>query len=136
MLLFKLGDMVNFMKNLPIENLQQRAKHFVQERDWEQYQTPRDVCMSLSIEASELLELFLWLKDTEVAAIKDNQKKMPAIKDEIADVFYWVIRLADMLNIDLEVAFLEKLKKNELKYPVETCKGKTEKYTELQTLPE
>lgn len=62
------------MMNLPIENLKQRARQFVQDRGWEQYQTPRNVCMSLCIEASELLELFLWLKDTEVAVIKDDPK--------------------------------------------------------------
>ncbi len=127
------GD--KFMKQLAIEDLQLKARHFVRERDWEQYQTSRDICMSLNIEASELLELFLWLKDAEVAEIKSNQKKMPAIREEIADVFYWLIRLADTLDIDLELAFIEKLQKNELKYPVEFCKGKTEKYTELVTLP-
>lgn len=116
-----------------IGDLQSKARQFVTERDWNQYQNPKDMSTALAIEAAELMELFLWLNAQEVLEIKTNQQKFLAIKDEVADVFYWVIRLADILEIDLPTAFLEKLEKNKQKYPVESCKGKSAKYTELAT---
>ncbi len=118
-------------KTLAIEELQKKALDFVQKREWEQYQTARDICMALSIEASELLENFLWLKDDEVMCINKDLKKMSSIKEEVADVFYWLIRLSDILKIDLENAFVEKMKKNILKYPIDLSKGNRSKYTEL-----
>lgn len=119
------------MEVLETGKMKKKATCFVKERDWDKFQTPKNISMALSIEASELMELFLWLTEEESTQISENAEKMVKIKEEIADVFYWLLRLSDLLNIDLNESFWEKMKKNELKYPIELCKGKAKKYTEL-----
>ncbi len=79
--------------------------------------------MDLSVEAAEVLELFLWKKDDDV-----NKKKL---KDELGDVFYALLMLADQYQIDLETALIDKLKKNEEKYPAEKFRNSNRKYNEL-----
>jgi NTP pyrophosphatase (non-canonical NTP hydrolase) len=108
---------------LTLGELQKRIVHFRDARDWAQFHTAKDLAMSLSIEAGELLELFLW---------KDPSKANPEhIADEIADVIHTALLVAEHYNIDVEQACTAKLKKNEAKYPVETSKGRNLKYTEL-----
>lgn len=98
-------------------------------RDWKQFHNPKDLAISLSLEASEVLEHFQWKSKEEIEKyIKTNKNE---IGEEIADVFYWVLLLANDLNIDIEKAFELKMKQNEKKYPVKKAKGKHNKYTEL-----
>lgn len=98
-----------------IEELQQKYRQFIKERDWDRFNTPKNLAAALSIEASELLEVFLWLSD--------NQPLTPArlqnAQDEMADVFLYLIRLADTLNIDLLSAAHSKFAKIIEKYPIE-----------------
>ena len=95
-------------------------------RDWKQYHTPKDLAISLSLEAAELLEVFQWSgSDTEC------RDKLPALREELADVLMYAISLADRLGLDLDEIVLEKLRRNEEKYPVEKARGRKEKYTEL-----
>ena len=106
-----------------IENIINQLKEFRNDRDWSQFHNSKDLAIALSIEANELLEEFLW-KNAEDANI-DN------IKDELADVFSYAFLLAEKYNLNVEQIILDKIKKNEIKYPIEKAKGTSKKYTEL-----
>lgn len=100
---------------------------FSEERDWKQFHNPKDLALSLSLEASELLELFQWLSSDE--AVKKNRDKM---REELADVIVYAIDFADALGFDdLNALILDKMKKNGEKYPLSKAKGSSKKYTEL-----
>lgn len=98
---------------------------FRDQRDWKQFHDPKDVAISLSLEASELLERFQW--KTSEQALKDKG----AIQEELADVLYWVLLLGHDLQIDLASALQAKLAANAKKYPIEKSRGSSKKYTEL-----
>ena len=104
-------------------------RDFRDERDWAQFHNPKDMAIAISIEASELLEHFLW-KTTEESEQR-VQEKRAEISDEIADIAVYLLELADNLNIDLAHAIKNKMKKNAAKYPVDKSKGSHVKYTEL-----
>lgn len=101
-------------------------KEFIKQRDWEQFHDPKNLAISLNLEASEVLELFQWTKDNEI-----NKNKITNLSDELADVYYWLLLLADYYDINIESALKEKIKKNEKKYPVDKSKGNSEKYSEF-----
>ncbi|AZA90278.1 MULTISPECIES: nucleotide pyrophosphohydrolase [Chryseobacterium] len=96
---------------------------FRDERDWEQFHNSKDLALALSIEASELLEVFLWKKNEDF-----NKDKL---EEELADVFMYGLLLAHKNNIDINAIILKKLQRNNEKYPVEKAKGKSNKYDEL-----
>lgn len=100
---------------------------FRSERDWEQFHTPRNLAISLSLEASEVLELFQW-QDPRGEAV---QALLPRLREELADVAVYLTYLCHDLGIDLETAVREKMLQNRRKYPVELSKGSAKKYTEL-----
>ncbi|MEK3920611.1 nucleotide pyrophosphohydrolase [Paenibacillus sp. FSL K6-2393] len=104
-----------------------RITAFRDERNWGQFHNPKDLAISLNLEASELLELFQWKSSEE--AIEQNKDKL---QDELADVLYYVLLMCNDLNIDPKEALLNKLQKNADKYPVEKSYGSNKKYTELQ----
>ena len=104
------------------EKIKNEIKEFVEERDWEQFHTPKNLSMALSVEASELLEIFQWKKEDEYKNVTEKEKEMA--KDEIADIFYYLVRISEKLNINIEEAFFNKMKKNKEKYPKESVKGK------------
>lgn len=99
---------------------------FRDERHWRQFHNPKDLAISISLEASELLELFQWKSNEEV--VMSNQERM---KEELADVLIYAAMLADDLNFDLDEIVMEKLEKNAVKYPVEKSLGRKEKYDKL-----
>ena len=101
-------------------------KEFITQRDWEQFHDPKNLAISLNLESSEVLELFQWTKDNEI-----NNNKIANLKDELADVYYWLLLLADHYDIDIENALEEKIKKNEKKYPIDKSKGSSQKYSEF-----
>jgi NTP pyrophosphatase (non-canonical NTP hydrolase) len=109
-----------------MKHLQQKIIEFRDARNWKQFHTPKDLAISLSLEAGELLENFQW-KSSEEAV----QTNLENIKDEIADVVIYALLLSHELGIDLEKAVVDKIKKNEQKYPVEKSFGSKKKYTEL-----
>lgn len=96
---------------------------FRNERDWEQFHNPKDLSLAISIEASELLELFLWKKAEDA-----NVEK---IKDELADIFSYAFLLADQYKLDVRDIVLDKISKNAQKYPIDKSKGSAKKYDEL-----
>lgn len=113
-----------------MQNLIQKLIDFRKKRDWEQFHNPKDLSMSIAIEAAELMEEFQWKTREEVDLhIKDNKEK---IADEIADIMTYLLLLAHDLDIDIKGAVNSKMDKNELKYPVEKCKSKNTKYTHLK----
>ena len=103
-----------------------RIKTFCDDRDWSQFHDPKNLAISLQLEASEVLELFQWTKDNQM---KEGREEDMA--DELADVMYWLIMLSNHYNIDLTSALEKKMDKNETKYPVDNAKGKAAKYNEL-----
>jgi NTP pyrophosphatase (non-canonical NTP hydrolase) len=105
------------------EFLINELKKFRVERDWDQFHNPKDLSIALSIEANELLELFLWKKPDEA-----NPEK---VAEELADVFAYAFQLADRLQLNIEEILLKKIKHNGLKYPVGKSKGSAHKYNEL-----
>ncbi|HAM52216.1 MAG TPA: nucleotide pyrophosphohydrolase [Nitrospiraceae bacterium] len=113
---------------MDIKLLQQRLRLFAEERNWNQFHTPKNLSMALAAEAAELLEIFQWLTDEQSQNIVNNEKEMTLIKEEIADVLIYLIRLSDKLGIDIEKAALEKIVVNEKKYPVHLSKNNATKY--------
>jgi len=109
--------------------LQQRLIEFRRERDWEQFHTPKDLAISLSIEASELLEWFQWKNDDEIS-LKLKSDKREELEDEVADVIAYLTYLCHDVGIDINKAVEAKIKKNAQKYPIEKVKGRSDKYTE------
>ena len=117
--------------NTTIEELKKLVKKFCEERDWDQYHNAKDLAIAISIETSELLEIFRWKSKNEVKELFQNKIKKENIEDEIADIFYFLLRFAQKHNIDLSKTLRKKLEKNQEKYPVEKFKGSNKKYNEL-----
>jgi len=102
---------------------------FREDRNWKQFHSIKDLCSGLSIEVSELQEIFLWKNEEEVNNVLSD--KQSEISDEIADILIFIVYLADTLDIDMTSAVTEKIRKNELKYPIDKSKNSNKKYTEL-----
>jgi NTP pyrophosphatase (non-canonical NTP hydrolase) len=128
---YALIDMPSLDQTTTIQQIRDALRKFRDERDWEQFHTPKDLAIATSIEAGELNEHFLWKTNEEVRAMLQDPAKMEEIGDELADVFNYILCLANVLNIDVASTALRKLEKNNQKYPVEKAKGSSKKYTEL-----
>ena len=105
-----------------LQELQQAIDHFVEERQWVQFHTPANLAKSISIEANELLGCFQW---------NESEYSLEHVKEELADVLNYCLRMASVLNLDIREIVLQKMEKNALKYPVEKARGNAAKYTEL-----
>jgi dCTP diphosphatase len=112
-----------------MEKLREQLREFAAARDWDQFHSPKNLAMALSVEAAELLETFQWL--TEEQSRRLDPKAQAAVRSEIADVLLYLIRLGDQLGIDPVAAAQRKLVENAQKYPVEKSRGNRKKYTEL-----
>jgi dCTP diphosphatase len=110
-----------------LQELRNRINHFVTERDWAQFHTPKNLAMAMIVEAAELVEQFQW--DTPAESIELTPEKREAVSHELADTFVYLLRLAEVLNIDLIEAANQKINLNALKYPVEKVRGSNAKYT-------
>lgn len=104
------------------EELEQRVADFVGEREWEGFHTPKDLAMALSVEAAELMELFLWRSPEEVNSMLPKLRNK--IEEELADVFIYGLSMANALSIDLPQAILKKLKQNAERFPVDRFRGR------------
>lgn len=105
-------------KTLDLEKMQNELKEFVKERGFEKYHTPKNLSMALTKEAAELLEIFQWLTEKESFEIKNHKEKFQEVKDEMADILSYLLRIASVLEVDLNEAFFDKIKKNKEKYPL------------------
>jgi NTP pyrophosphatase (non-canonical NTP hydrolase) len=112
-----------------IEDIRDDLRRFASDRQWDQFHSPKNLATALTIEAAELLEHFQWLTDAESAAL-DPQVREKVIL-EMADVFLYLVRLADKLDVDLLTAAKRKLAINAQKYPVSLVKGSAKKYTDF-----
>ena len=115
---------------MDIKEMQKKIIKFRDERDWKQFHSPKDLAIDLSLEASEVLEHFLWKNDKEQKV--HIKKHKDEVADELADVLMPLLILAYDFNIDIKKSFERKLKKTAKKYPVSKSKGKHTKYTELK----
>lgn len=113
-----------------LKDMQVRLKRFAQERDWEQFHTPKNLVMALSVEAAELLEHFQWLDGAQSVDLASDKHAEVAL--EMADVFIYLLRLCEVLNVDLAEVVEKKIKMNAKKYPVEKVRGSAKKYTEYE----
>lgn len=120
------------MKTFPLEEIQLAFQKLVEEREWQKFHTPKNLSMALAGESAELLELFQWLTEEESWKIMQDAKKAQAVKHELADILLYLIRLSDVLKVDLTEAVVEKLKLNQAKYPVHLSRGSAKKYTEFE----
>lgn len=111
-----------------LEEFRQRLRAFVAERDWEQFHSPKNLAMALSVEAAELVEVFQWLSEEQSAALDVEQRLRAA--EELADVLWFLVRIADRLDIDLLEAAEAKFGKNAAKYPADRVRGQSRKYDE------
>ena len=114
-----------------MEELKLKLRVFAEERDWNQFHSPKNLAMALSVEVAELVEHFQWLTEDQ-SYIKDPEK-VEKIKNEIGDVLIYLTRLSDKLGIDPLAAAKTKMMVNERKYSVDKAKGNAKKYTELDT---
>ena len=110
-----------------IKEIQDKLAKFAEERDWDQFHSPKNLVMALTSEVGELNELFQWLTE-EQSSMKDDIVKVEEIRKEIADIFIYLLRLADKLDIDIEKAVREKIEINSKKYPIDLAKGNATKY--------
>jgi NTP pyrophosphatase (non-canonical NTP hydrolase) len=102
---------------------------FAADRDWDQFHSPKNLSTALVCEAAELAEIFQWMTAEQSAAAMDDAELAKAIRDELADVQLYLLRIADKLSIDLQEAMLDKIERNAEKYPVELARGNAEKYS-------
>ena len=106
-----------------IQEIIEKLRTFNQERDWDQFHNGKDLAIGLSVEASELLEAFLWKNPEDVSIDK--------VREELADVLNYAFQMADKYDLDIKKIMLDKIARNAQKYPVEKAKGSAKKYNEL-----
>jgi dCTP diphosphatase len=119
------------MKDIQCKTLDTELSTFIKDRDWDKFHSIKNLSMALSVEVSELVEIFQWKTEEESNNISLDEKLKQALSDEIADTFVYLFRIAQKANIDINDAVFEKIKRNAEKYPVEKSKGNAKKYTEL-----
>lgn len=112
-----------------LEELRATVRQFIAERDWDKHHNPKNLAMAMTVEAGEVLEHFLWLSEAESFNLPPDKRR--EVAHELSDVLMGVIRVADLLDIDLAAAFAEKMQLNREKYPPEKVQGRAVKYTEL-----
>ncbi|WP_205453276.1 nucleotide pyrophosphohydrolase [Clostridium botulinum] len=115
---------------IKIEELKNIVKKFCDDRDWEQFHNPKDLTIGISTEANELLSLFRFKNEKDMIEILGDSKKREDVEDETADIFFFLLRFAQMYNIDLSEVLKRKIEKNNKKYSIEKFKGSNKKYSE------
>jgi NTP pyrophosphatase (non-canonical NTP hydrolase) len=113
-----------------IKQLKEMVKVFCEERDWDQYHNAKDLAIGIITESSELLEHFRFKSDKEVEEV--IKQKKGEVSEELADILFFILRLAQRYNIDVSSEFQKKMEKNTKKYPIEKAKGSNKKYSEFE----
>ena len=111
-----------------LQQLQHRLRAFAQARDWEQFHSPKNLAMALIVEAGELVERFQWLTEDQSARLEGSA--LEAVRQELADIFIYLVRISDRLGVDLMKAATEKIELNERRYPADKVRGSSKKYDE------
>ncbi|EMB4650513.1 TPA: nucleotide pyrophosphohydrolase [Klebsiella quasipneumoniae] len=117
------------MKTKSLEDLQNKLADFAKVRDWDKFHSPKNLSIALSVEASELIEIFQWLTEEESQNL--NPKQLIEAEQEIADVLLYLLQISNKLNINILNAAYKKLEANDKKYPIGACFGSAKRYTEL-----
>ena len=112
-----------------LKEVDEALRAFVAERDWDQFHSPKNLAMALTVEAAELQEIFQWLSEAKSRELSGQE--LEAAREELADVFIYALRMSQVLKIDLLDAATAKLEKNRQKYPVEKSRGSVKKYDRL-----
>lgn len=112
-----------------IAHIKKLVDTFIKERDWDQFYDAKSMCMNISVEASELMELFTWAKPLDIDHILQNKRE--AVEYELADIFYSLLLFCNKYNIDLSSSIHKKMVHNAQKYPVHKARGMNKKYNEL-----
>jgi NTP pyrophosphatase (non-canonical NTP hydrolase) len=115
---------------MDIARIQSELARFAQERDWEQFHSPKNIVMALAGEIGELVSLFQWLTEDESRKIEKDSRKSARIREEVADVFIYLLRLADLLKINVEEIVRDKMVDNARRYPIALSKGNAIKFSE------
>ncbi len=110
-----------------LDSLQARLRDFVRERDWEQFHSPKNLAMAMIVEAAELVEHFQWATEQQSRELPAD--KLAEVEQEVADTFIYLLRLSDVLGVDLIDAAHRKMDRNAQKYPAEMVRGRNDKYT-------
>lgn len=118
----------SFKQNNKLNDLINKLRVFSNERDWDQFHSPKNLIMALTSEVGELSDIFQWLSEEQSKIENIDSKSLEKTKEEIADVFLYILRIADKLNIDLEREAVKKIRINAEKYPIELSKGNSVKY--------
>jgi NTP pyrophosphatase (non-canonical NTP hydrolase) len=121
----------NMDRTTTIEQLRRTAVEFRDERDWEQFHDPKNLSIGLSVEAGELLELFLWKTGSDVKTFVSSAKGRERLMEELADVFIFILYMCEACGVDLSDAVMRKIALNAKKYPTEKSTGSSKKYDEL-----
>lgn len=111
-----------------LDQLKHQIRTFAEERDWDQFHSPKNISMALIVEAAELVEHFQWMTEEQSRNLSDKTQKK--VEQEMADIFVYLLRLADKLDVDLIRAAESKIQLNKEKYPAEKVRGSAKKYTE------
>lgn len=112
---------------MQFKSLQSELREFAKERDWEQFHSPKNLAMALSVEVAELLEIFQWMSEEDSKTL--SKESNDSVAEEIADVQIYLARIADILDIDIGEAVEKKLQVNREKYPADRVRGSSRKYT-------
>jgi NTP pyrophosphatase (non-canonical NTP hydrolase) len=118
------------MSSSDLDTLTRRLREFADARDWEQFHSPKNLTMALSVEVAEIVEHFQWLSEAQSNELPEQT--LDKVATELADTLLYLVRLADKLDIDLLDAARRKIEINEQKYPVEKSRGNAKKYTDLE----
>ncbi len=116
---------------MDLVKLKELVNGFAREREWDQFHSVKNLSMALSVESSELMEIFQWMSEKESNDIRNNPVKYQKMEEEVADIFVYLLRIASKTDIDLEKAVISKMEKNKAKYPVELSRGNSKKYNEF-----
>lgn len=119
------------LRLIDVKGLSEALAAFSAERDWDQYHSPKNLVMALTGEIGELTEVFQWLSEAQSKLVATNPDTATAVREELADVTLYLVRLASVLGVDLNEAVTLKLQKNALKYPVDKARGTHKKYDKL-----
>ena len=114
-----------------IQELKEKVQAFCEERDWDQFHNPKELAIGISTEANELLQIFRFKSEEDMKLLMESDKRQK-VEEELADVLYFVLRFAQMNDIDLTSAVEKKIEKNNVKYPADKVKGCNKKYDEYR----
>lgn len=117
-------------RDTKIEELKKNIQEFCEERDWDQFHSIKDLAIGAVTECSELLEIFRFQSEAQIAELLKNSNKREEIADELADVFFFILRISQKYEFDLSTAVDKKMQKNRKKYPIDKAKGQNIKYNQ------